>query len=553
MRIARFLPFLSWPRLSRELLAGELQAGLTVGLMVIPQGVAYAALAGMPLITGIYASLLPALIAVLFSRSVRLSVGPTALSCLLISASLAGLAHPGSDDWVNLAIWLALMSGGLQVFLGVMRFGWLLNIVTAPVLMAFTQAAAVLIIGSQLKDLVGIGELQSLSVALQQWDQSAAAFGLGALVILTLSRHWKPAFPTVLVVVLVSAAVSLWFGFAERGGRVVGFLPQGMPGFQIPHWPGLFVLRELLVPAFVITAISFLETAASAKVDNAQRGTGWDQDQDLIGQGLSKLAAGFSGAFPTSSSFSRSALNLYAGARSGWATVFSVVVVGLALQWFLPILYHVPKAVLAAIVVVAVIGLIRPHEFIGLWRISRTESIIAIVTFAVTVIAAPELYWGVLTGVILALSHFMYWRMHPRIIEVGLHPDGRLRGRKEWNLPVIHPQTYLLRMDAALDFGSAAALEQAISDHLALAPDTRTVVLLASGINRIDATGVAVFGRLRRQLAQQQRALMIVGLKLPVQRVLGSAGELSENPYFSLIARESDAIDMIKSVRSADA
>ena len=548
MRIARFLPFLSWPRLSRELLAGELQAGLTVGLMVIPQGVAYAALAGMPLITGIYASLLPALIAVLFSRSVRLSVGPTALSCLLISASLAGLAHPSSDDWVNLAIWLALISGGLQVFLGAMRFGWLLNIVTAPVLMAFTQAAAVLIIGSQLRDLVGIGELQSLSAALQQWDQSAAVFGLGALVILMLSRRWKPAFPTVLMVVLASAAISLWFGFADSGGRVVGFLPQGMPGFQIPHWPGLVVLRELLVPAFVITAISFLETAASAKVDNAQRGTGWDQDQDLIGQGLSKLAAGFSGAFPTSSSFSRSALNLYAGARSGWATVFSVVVVGLALQWFLPILYHVPKAVLAAIVVVAVIGLIRPHEFIGLWRISRAESIIAVVTFAVTVITAPELYWGVLTGVILALSHFVYWRMHPRIIEVGLHPDGRLRGRKEWNLPAIHSQTYLLRMDAALDFGSAAALEQAIGNHLALAPDTRNVVLLASGINRIDATGVAVFSRLRRQLAQQQCVLMIVGLKLPVQRALERSGNLSKGPYFSVVSNESEAVDAINSI-----
>jgi SulP family sulfate permease len=414
--------------------------------------------------------------------------------------------------------------------------------------MAFTQAAAVLIIGSQLRDLVGIGELRSLGSALQQWDHSAAAFGLGALVTLALSRHWKPAFPTVLVVVLASAALSLWYGFAERGGRVVGFLPQGMPVFQMPHWPGLAVLGELLVPAFVITAISFLETAASAKVDNAQRGTGWDQDQDLIGQGLSKLAAGFSGAFPTSSSFSRSALNLYAGARSGWATVFSVVVVGLALQWFLSILYHVPKAVLAAMVLVAVVGLIRPREFISLWRVSRAESVIAFVTFAVTVIAAPDLYWGVLVGVILALSHFLYWRMHPRIIEVGLHADGRLRGRKEWNLPAIHTQTYIVRMDAALDFGSAAALEHAISDHLALAPDTRNVVLLASGINRIDATGVVVFSRLRRQLAQQRRVLMIVGLKLPVQRAIESAGDLSEGPYFSVVAKESEAIDMIKYV-----
>jgi len=164
------------------------------------------------------------------------------------------------------------------------------------------------------------------------------------------------------------------------------------------------------------------------------------------------------------------------------------------------------------------------------------------------VITAPELYWGVLTGVILALSHFVYWRMHPRIIEVGLHPDGRLRGRKEWNLPAIHSQTYLLRMDAALDFGSAAALEQAIGNHLALAPDTRNVVLLASGINRIDATGVAVFSRLRRQLAQQQCVLMIVGLKLPVQRALERSGNLSKGPYFSVVSNESEAVDAINSI-----
>lgn len=542
VRWRRLLPFLSWPRPNLTLLKGEALAGLTVGLMVIPQGVAYAALAGMPLVTGIYASLLPALVAVLFSSSVRLSVGPTALSCLLISASLNGLAVPGSPEWVNLAVWLALLSGAVQVLLGLVRFGWFLNLVNAPVLMAFTQAAAVLIIASQLPDLLGWRGGDRPWADLASWDGWAAGFGLLCLGLLVLSRRWKPAFPSVLLLVLLSAAASVALHFEGRGGSVVGLLPQGMPALHWPHWPGWATLGQLLLPVIVITLISFLETAASAKVDNARQGTRWNQDQDLIGQGLGKLAAAFSGAFPTSSSFSRSALNLYAGARSGWATVFSVVVVGLALLWFLPVLHHVPQAVLAAIVVVAVIGLIRPGEFVKLWRISRVEAAIAAVTFAVTVLASPQLYWGVLVGVMLALSHFLYLRLHPRIIEVGRHADGRLRDRHLWQLPPLAPDTCALRMDAALDFGSANALEQAVSDHLAAQPQTRRVVLFAQAINRIDATGVETFARLRQQLASQQRDWVVVGLKLPVEQVLQAAGCLQPGLHFALHVSEAEAL-----------
>jgi SulP family sulfate permease len=514
--------------------------------MVIPQGVAYAALAGMPLVTGIYASLLPALVAVLFSSSVRLSVGPTALSCLLISSSLNGLAVPGSAEWVNMAVWLALLCGSVQVLLGAMRFGWLLNLVNAPVLMAFTQAAAVLIIASQLPNLLGWRGGTEASTArlgvLANWNLSATAFGLLCLGLLVVSRRWKPMFPIVLLLVVLSAATSVVLQFEGRGGAVVGQLPQGMPALRWPHWPGWATLVELLLPVLVITLISFLETAASAKVDNASQGTRWNQNQDLIGQGLGKLAAAFSGAFPTSSSFSRSALNLYAGARSGWSTVFSVAVVGLALLWFLPVLHHVPQAVLASIVVVAVIGLIRPAEFIKLWHISRVEAVVAAVTFTVTVLASPRLYWGVLAGVMLALCHFLYLRLHPRIVELGLHTDGRLRDRHLWQLPALAPETCVLRMDAALDFGSAYALEEAVSEHLANHPQTRRVVLFSQAINRIDATGVETFASIRQQLTSQQRDWVVVGLKRPVERVLQAAGCVQPGPNFHLYVSEAEAM-----------
>lgn len=539
-RLHHLLPFLNWPRPQGDVLKGEALAGLTVGLMVIPQGVAYAALAGMPLVTGIYASMLPALVAVLFSSSVRLSVGPTALTCLLIGAALNGLATPGSPEWVNLAVWLAVLSGLLQIALGFMRFGWLLNLVNAPVLMAFTQAAAFLIIGSQAAALTGWTGFAAGAGPGIHWP--SLAFGAGSLALLVLARRWRPAFPSVLLIVLASAGLSYLWGFEALGGRVVGPLPSGLPTPHWPTWPSAEAWGQLVLPTLVITLVSFLETASSAKVDNERQGTRWNQDQDLIGQGLGKLASALSGAFPTSSSFSRSALNLYAGARTGWATVFSVVVVLVALLVFTPVLRYVPQPVLAAIVVVAVLGLIKPRELPRLWRMSRVEATIALLTFAITLATAPRLYWGVLAGVLMSLSHFLYQRLHPRIIEVGLHADGRLRDRHLWQLPPIAAHTYAMRMDAALDFGSANALERAVGDHLSAHPDTRQVVWLAQPVNSIDATGVDTFIRLRQTLSAQGRRLVVVGLKLPVERVLQAAGELrAGDPHVVLWATEAEA------------
>ena len=540
--LRRLLPFLNWPRPSLALLRGEALAGLAVGLMVIPQGVAYAALAGMPLVTGIYASMLPALIAVLFSASTRLSVGPTALSCLLVGASLSGLAEPGSAHWVELAVWLALLSGLLQVALGFMRFGWLLNLVNAPVLMAFTQAAAVLIIASQLGSLLGVQVTWSAMLSAPAVHGPSLAFGIGSLALLIVARRWKPAFPSVLLIVLVSSGLSYVLGFEAQGGQVVGALPGGLPAVFIPSLPDLTTLSQLVLPTLIITLVSFLETASSAKVDNERQGTRWNQNQDLIGQGLGKLAAGLSGAFPTSSSFSRSALNLYAGARTGWATVFSVAVVLLVLLMFTPLLSHVPQAVLAAIVLVAVLGLIKPFEFARLWRISKVEAGTAGATFAITLLAAPQLYWGVLVGVLMALSHFLYQRLHPRIIEVGLHPDGSLRDRHLWKLPPLARHTYAFRMDAALDFATAAEFDRTIGEHLASDPKTQHVCLFAQPINRIDVTGADSFLKVARQLQERDITFHVSGMKLPVEQVLIRAGWHADAPGLKLYRTEHEAL-----------
>ena len=536
------LPFLSWPRLSGKLLHTELFAGLSVGLMVIPQGVAYAALAGMPLITGIYASLLPALVAVLFSASSRLSVGPTALTAMLVSASLAGLAAHGSAEWVNLAIWLSVLTGLLQIVLGFARFGWLLNLVSSPVLTAFTQGAAVIILSSQLPALLGFTKGWSGLTAPSSIHPYSLAFGLVSLAILMLSKRIKPTFPTVLVVVLGAAGLSWGLNLQAQGVAVVGALPQGLPQLVLPDAIGWETLKQLVLPTLVITLVSFLETASSAKVDNERKGQRWDQDQDLIGQGLGKLASALSGAFPTSSSFSRSALNLYAGAQTGWATVISVFVILLALLVLTPVLAYVPQSVLSAIVVAAVLGLLKPQTFVRLFQVNRVEGVIALLTFGITLASAPRLYWGVLAGVVMGLSYFLYTRLHPRIIEVGLHADGSLRDRHLWKLPPLARHLYALRMDAELDFAAASGLERAITEHLSAHPDVRHVCLFAQPINRIDVTGVESFAQIRRQLAAHDITLHISGIKLPVETALRRAGALDEAPSLRMYRTDAEAL-----------
>ena len=540
-RLQRWFPFLAWPRLNGKLLRGEAAAGLTVALVMVPQCVAYAGLAGMPLITGLYAGLLPPLVAVLFGSSTRLSVGPAALTCVLTAASLTGLAEPASAQWVMLAVWLTLMSGLIQLALGAGGLGWMLNLVSAPVLMGFTQAAALLIMASQLPALVGMKGSAADLLRNPRIDPAALAFGAVSLLLLVLGKRFMPRLPMVLVVMAGAALASNFSGYSAYGA-IIGSLPAGLPSLYLPGLPSWEVLSALVVPALVISLVSFLETASSAKIEAQRDGKRWNDNQDLVAQGLAKLASAFSGSFPTSTSFSRSAITIYAGARSGWATVATVLFVLLALLLFMPLLYHVPSAVLAAIVIAAVAGLLKPRALPNLWRVDRVEAVTALVTFGVTLLSAPRIYWGVLTGVLMGLAHFLYHRLHPRIIEVGLHPDGSLRDRHLWQLPPLNDQVYALRMDGELDFASASAFERAIIEHLAAHPQVRHVCLFAQPVNRIDATGIEVFGQLRKHLQERGITLHISGIKLPVERVLQRAGVLNEGPLLRLYRTDVEAL-----------
>ena len=539
--LRHWFPFLRWPRPNATLLRNELGAALTVALVMIPQSVAYAGLAGMPLITGLYATFLPALVAVLFSASTRLSVGPSALTSVLVGASVLGMAQPASEQWVALVVWLALMSGVIQLALGASGASWVLNLVSSPVLAGFSQAAALLIIASQLPALIGLEGGLSTLLRNPRFDLAAMAFGVASLALFVLGKRYVPRVPMVLLVLAAAAAIGKWSGFSAHGA-VIGTLPVGLPSLYLPPLLPWDTVSSLIAPALVIALVSSLEMASSAKIESQKDGKRWDANQDLIGQGMGKLASALSGSFPTSTSFSRSAITLYAGAKTGWTTVAATGLVLIVLLLLTPLLFHVPQAVLSAVVIAAVASLFKPRTFLRIGRIDRIEAAIALVTFAVTIVSAPRIYWGVLTGVVLGLAHFLHHRLHPRIIEVGLHADGSLRDRHLWKLPPLAPRTYALRMDAELDFASASALERAIVEHLAADPEVLHVCLFAQPVNRIDATGVEVFSQLRAMLQERGITLHISGIKLPVEKVLLRAGALDEGPLLKMYRTDVDAL-----------
>jgi len=535
-----WFPFLRWPRLTPALFRQEWTAGFSVALLMVPQSVAYAALAGMPLVTGLYAALLPALVGVMWGGSTRLSIGPSALTCVLISASLTGLAQPSSAQWVNLAIWLALLAGTLQLLMGVLRYGWLLNLISSPVMMGFTQAAGLLIMASQLPALTGWQTDGSF-----QWTD--IGFGAASLAALFLAKKWAPKSPSIMLVVAASAAVSYAMGYAANGGAVIGALPASLPSLGLPQLLTLEELMFLAGPAVLIALVSFLEAASCAKTENQKEGTVWQENQDLMGQGLAKIVSGLSGSFATSTSFSRSAINLASGAKTGWAVVGTTSFVLLAV-FASPALFHVPRAVLAAIVILAVSSLIQPMAFVKLWRIARIEAMTAGMTFGITLLSTPRIYWGVLAGVLLGLSHFLYTRLHPRIIEVGLHDDGSLRDRHLWHLPPLATNVFAIRMDAELDFAAASSFEKYITEKLSDQAQIQHVCLFAQPINRIDATGVETLQQLRHYLQRRGIQLHISGIKLPVENALKLAGELGLESHVILYRTDIEALHALRAL-----
>lgn len=522
---ARLLPFMTWPRQwAKYGVRGDLIAGLTVALVMVPQSLAYAQLGSLPPYIGLYAALLPAMVGALFGSCGQLSTGPVALTSLLTGASLLPLARPDTPEFLALAILLALMSGLIQLILGLLRLGWLLNLLSHPVLMGFINAAALVICMSQLPPLVGIklhnGD-QFLADFLHAMGGNAsihlqsAAFGVGALAALIVLRRFAPRIPGVLIVVGSSIVLSAQTDFAALGGAVVGSIPAGLPAIAIPSIPS-DALIALMPTAFVIALVSFMEAASSAKLISGKLREPWNQNQELIGQGLAKLASAFTGSLPTSASFSRSALSLNSGARTGMSALFTVAIVVLTLMFFTPLLWHLPKPVLAAVILQAVFNLLDFKSLKKAWQANRDDGIAAALTFVATLAFAPNIQNGILTGLLLSLALMVYRSMTPRVALLGLHADGTYRDLDRFGLAHPDPNLVILRFDGPLSFVTAATFEDATLQAARAQPDTRTVLISGAGINAIDATGLHMLTGLIERFRLQGQQLAFCGLKKQV-------------------------------------
>ncbi len=659
--LLRFFPFLAWFKgYTLENFRVDAISGLTVALVLIPQSMAYAQLAGLPPYYGLYASFLPPMIASLFGSSRQLATGPVAVVSLMTSASLAPLATAGSEGYIAYAVVLALTVGIFQLALGLLRLGLVVNFLSHPVVNGFTNAAAIIIASSQLSKMFGVYVdsaehhyetiMRVISAAATYTHWPTLGMGVLAFGIMYGLRRISPKIPNVLVAVAVTIIISYFTGFEHNalvrletiehpevsgivtefnnavnelpklaeertkvsttldeakkakdafaeidathelarinarmerlkheahiyrsklrgmlfsgvdgqdgqemkfyvqgeaptegdgrtwrikvgnnpikteeimmmgGGAVVGVVPKGLPAISIPKLD-LKIFIHLLPYAVIISLLGFMEAISIAKAMAAKTGQRLDPNQELVGQGLANILGSFSKSYPTSGSFSRSAVNLQAGAVSGLSSVFTSVMVVIVLLFFTPLLYHLPQAVLAAVIMMAVIGLINVSGFIHAWRAQWYDGAISIISFLATLAFAPHLDKGIMIGVVLSLGVFLYKSMRPTVVSLSRHEDDAFRSSFSHQLAECR-YVDLVRFDGPLFFANASYLEDQINDRLLNKKDLKDIVIVANGISDMDASGEEALSLLIDRVRSAGVNISLSGVNEVVMEVL---------------------------------
>ena len=683
--LTRFLPFLRWFPPRPEALKADLLAGVSVALVLIPQSMAYAQLAGVPPYYGLYAAFLPVMVAAMWGSSAQLCTGPVAVVSLLTASSLAPLAAQGSETFIALAITVALMAGVIQLGLGLLKLGVVVNFLSHPVIVGFTNAAAIIIALSQISKLLGVSMGRSewfiadVVGVLRQMDEvhvPTFLIGLGAIALMWGLRRFAPKLPGVLIAVVITTLVSWSIGFERNGiariesiadsevrmlaenfgraearivqltqaivdksaglrtmrkageggrqriaalnyeiellgfelkdaeaenrkrsralrkfvfarvpgengaadqlhldglvppgvrqdghhwrvkkigkgelqlvggGEVVGAIPPGLPGVKLPGLnPDAIV--SLLTAALVISMVGFMEAISIAKALASKTRKHIDPNQELLGQGLANLVGALTQSFPVSGSFSRSAVNFNAGAKTGMSSVVTGLVVMLTLLFLTPLLYHLPQGVLAAIIIMSVIGLVNFAAVRHAWLASKHDGAVAVVTFIVTLAFAPHLDNGIIVGAGLAVVLYLYRTMRPRVAILARHPDGTLRDIKVFPDLPRSEQVIALRFDGQLYFANVPYFEDAVLDAAAANPKAKYLLIVGDGINQLDASGEDVIHNVVQRLRDNGVSVGFSGLKKQVRDVMRSTGLYEFVGSSNLFGTEDEALEAI--------
>jgi SulP family sulfate permease len=682
--VARLFPFLAWFPVSPLVLRGDLIAGITGALVLVPKAMAYAQLSGLPLQFGLYTAFVPAMIGALWGSSRQLATGPVAIVSLMTAAAVTPLAMPGSEEYIGLALLLTLMVGCIQLFLGAVKLGSAVNFVSHPVILGFMNAAAIIIGLSQVDMLLGIPKGRSDFFLKDVWEMMeflplthlpTLAMSIFSLVLmLAVKKISVLAKPGVLLVVAITTVLSAAIGFehnavglitdiatpearsmvtgyqktVERidamnasltslsgrlrqanrthgsreaadlryqldlltldikaleaenrnrlrgirklyfvrtkaeddghtllyemgkapiglatdgrqwhikkidhgamklmgGGEVVGTIPPGLPSLRLPAF-SLDGTLQLISAALVIALVAFMESISMAKAMAGKAKQRVDPNQELIGQGLANIGGSFFQSYPACGSFTGSAINLQAGAQTGLAMVCNGIFVAITLLFLTPLIHHLPKAVLAVIILLAVAGLITPQAFKHTWKASRPDGMVALTTFVVTLLAAPHLDKGIMVGALLAIGHYLYRTMEPRVAILGRHEDGTLRDVKHHPHLATSTQVVAIRFDGSLYFANIAHFEDAVLGAMADHREAKFLLVVGDAINSIDSSGEEMLHNLVAQLRQSGVEIVFSGLKKQVLDVLRATGLYGFVGAQNIFATEDQALAAI--------
>ncbi len=512
-------------------LKSDLAAGTIVAILLVPQGMAYAMLAGLPPVMGLYASTFPLILYALFGSSRHLAVGPVAMISLLVFTGVSSLAEPGSYHFIQLVLLLSLMVGVFQVLLGLLGAGFFINFVSQAVISGFSSAAVIIIGLSQLGHLWGIKLLVHHSVFQLLWEAIdrigelhpiTLGIGVASIVLQVLLKKWAPRLPAPLLMVAGSIMLTYLFRLDQSGVKIVGDIPRGLPGFFFPEM-SLDSINLLLPVAMTILFVGFMESISIAKLISVKERYKINSNHELRGLGLANMAAALFSAYPVTGGFSRTAVNYQAGAKTGLASMISAGLIILILLFLTPLFYYLPNAVLASIVVVAVSGLIDFKGVRHFFKIRPLDGWAWMLTFIITLILGSEK--GILAGIAYSLLLFIWRSAHPHTAELGyIEKEKVFRNVKRFPEARIFPGVLILRVDASLYFANTGFLEDLLHKNLVEKPEVKWVILDFSGVNDMDAIAINALEEIMDLYREKQVLFLFAEMKGPVRDLVMKAG-----------------------------
>jgi len=532
IKIKKYLPILDWlPKYKKSFLSGDLSAGLTVGIMLIPQGMAYAMLAGLEPIHGLYAVTIPLVLYAIFGTSRQLAVGPVAMVSLLTAAGIGALNPDSPEQYLLYALTLAFLVGLIQFGMGVLRFGFVVNFLSHPVINGFTSAAAIIIGLSQIKHLFRIDlprseHIQDMAVAIFNTisDVHWVTLGIGVvgIVIIKFGKKIHKSLPTPLIAVVFGILVVWGFNLTDSGVMVLGDVPSGLPTLSSPSFD-FSIWSDLLPIALAISMVGFAESFAVAKtIQGKHKDYKLDANQELIGLGMANFGAAFFKGYPVTGGFSRTAVNDQSGAKTGLASIFSVVLIVLTLLFFTSLFYFLPNSILAAVVLVAVFGLIDFKTPKILWKKDRADFLMLIVTFVVTLTLGIEI--GIISGMVLSLLKMIYKASKPHIAQLGKVPGtsyyrniDRFEGLEQ------RDDVLILRIDGPIYFANIAYIKTKVEKWIDEKDEKlKMIVLNMESVTSIDSSGAHELEDWINDWVQKGFRTCITGSKGPVRDTLAT-------------------------------